>query len=210
MPLTAPEQSPTPPPYKPLDKSFILTPFSNYYMLLTSIPLEIMLTAISIIINYADYYCTWHTCFLHLTIRASCLAMTNGNTCFQYSPFNKEEAHRKQAIFVDQNQMGIFSIPCLVGSFQNFTQFPNINLWVFLYLWRCITKPEAVRRQAPMWASFSYTWYSATCSSPKLLTPMPLDRGMKHQSSKLKGTIQCKKGLGKRFCEELLRPEHGR
>lgn len=85
-----------------------------------------------------------------------------------------------------------------------------MNLWTFLYLWRCNTKPEAVRRQTSIWASFSYKWYSATHSSPKLLTPVPLDRVMKHQSLELKRTIQSNKGLGKRLCEEFLQPEEGR
>lgn len=73
-----PEQSLIPCQYKPLDKIFILISLSNYYMLLISISLEIMLIAIGSIITYADCYYTQHTYFLRLIIRASCLATANG------------------------------------------------------------------------------------------------------------------------------------
>lgn len=76
--LLGPEQSLIPCQYKPPDKIFILISLSNCYMLLISISLEIMLIAIGSIITYADCYYTQHTYFLHLIIRASCLATTNG------------------------------------------------------------------------------------------------------------------------------------
>lgn len=113
-------------------------------------------------------------------------------------------------IFVDQNQIGMFSIHCLIGSSQNFLfhtisqyQFMNISLSLEMLCKTWSSQKADIHLRI-------FQLYMIFSNIPHLnCSPWYHWIQWWHTSLELKETIQSKKGLGDRLCEELLQAEQG-